>query len=173
MPLVKATLSSALAAAFTKQKAVTSPTDVKVPKITSALADDLGKAYHSYASAALCSGMAASGGDGSKVASALKGADHFDGWEQGLKDYWDGVSFAGAGFIPKNPASGSGISGVKSGVRGLLAGPAGDLAKTAPNEIPAFCDLLAGVLDTGSKKATAMTTTTAVPPVVVAKAPIS
>jgi len=172
MPLVMPTLATALAAAFTKQLAVTSG-DVKSPKITSDLADDLGKAYHSYASAALCSGMAASGGDGSKVASALKGADYFDGWEDGVKSYWDAVSFAGSGFIPKNPASSSGISGLKSDVRALLGKPAGTAEVTVPNLIPAFCTLLATVLDTHTKQVTALTTTTSTPPVVVAKAPIS
>ena len=173
MPLVSADLASKIAAAFRKQRNVTSPTDVKSPKITAPLADDLGDAYHAYASAALCSGMAASGGSASKVSSALKGANYFDGWEQGVKDYWDAVSFAGSGFIPKNPASSSGISGLKSDVRALLASPAGTASATIPMEIDAFATKLAGILDTHTKQATVLTTTTSTPPVVVAKASIS
>lgn len=171
MPLVKASLQSDIAAALRKQLAVTGDAS-KLPKITDALADDWGKAYDSYAGQALCSGMSPVGGVASTVSSALKGADYLDGWEDGIKSYWQAVTFAGGGFIPVNPCDPSGIA-CKSPIRGLLPDPAGTLGASPVNTLDDFADKLATILDTHTQKVTCMTTTTSTPPVVVAAAPIS
>lgn len=163
MPLVVSLLKSGLKSALETQLAAKGP--VKVPKITPALAAAWGAAYHAYASAALCGIKTASGGDPSKVEAGLLGADYLDGWEKGVKDYWDAVKFGGDPlYIPKNPASSSGITALKTDVRALLADPAGSLGKTAGMTLDAFAGKLAAVLDKHTLKVTVDTTTKPPPP---------
>lgn len=171
MPLVKASLQSDIASALLKQLAQQS-TNQNTLRITDDLADDWGRAYDSYASQAMCSGMSPVGGVASTVASALKDADYLDGWEAGIKSYWQTVIFVGGGFIPANPCNPSGIA-CKSPIRELLPNPAGTLPATPGSTLDQFADQLATILDTHTKNVTCLTTTTSAPPVIVPVAPIS
>lgn len=149
MGLSKSGLKADLKAAFEKQLAVTSG-GVKVPKITSALADDLGKAYHDYASkAAIGAAKLASKGSASDVSGALLGADYFDGWEAGTKAWWAAASADnGSGvYITGAKPKTAGLVGVKAEIRKLLPDPAGDLKDPPSTELDDFCGKLADALD--------------------------
>lgn len=154
MALVKSKLSKGLEDAFKAQLAKTSG-DIKVPRVTDELAAALGAAYDAYASAGTVHETAATAvGGPSKVESALKGADYFDGWEQGLTDYWTPALFGGGTYVDAAATVVSGISGCKTAVRALLPDPAGKLSDPVGIELHDFCESLAGVLDDHTKKVT-------------------
>ena len=154
MPLDKSKLQKALKKAFETQLAKTSG-DTKVPKVTDALATDLGQAYTDYASdAKIGAAKLASKGSASDIADALKGAPYFNGWEAGTKAWWgkasadDGSGVYIAGAKPK-PA---GLSGVGDKIKGLLPDPAGTLDDPPATELDKFCGDLSDALDEFTKK---------------------
>jgi len=149
MPLSKSSLKSALKAAFEKQLTATSGPTL-VPNITPALAADLGKAYHDYASdAKIGAAKLSSKGTASAVAGALTGNDYFDGWEAGTKAWWDAASAdSGNGvYITGAKPKSAGLLGVKADIRKLLPKPAGDLEDPPATELDDFCGKLADVLN--------------------------
>lgn len=154
MPLGSASsLASAFAASFAKQQALKSG-DLVHPKITSALADDLGKDYAAYAKPGKASGAGYSGGSGSDVAGGLKGKNYMKGWEDGLKAYWGAATFDdGSGkYITGAKATTSKLNGTQAAVDALLPDPAGTQPAVVPLSFLDFSTKLATVLDTWTKK---------------------
>lgn len=167
MPLSSSELKSNILKVLDEVSSDPGPNNL--PLLSMPVAAKLASAYSDYAGKAIASGMTPSGGSSSTIASELVKLPLMAGWTLGLTKFWGAVTFAGPGFIPKNPTIPVGITiSLAPALTAYMNTLVSSMSSPSPikQTKDMFAENLANLLHNATMTVIVTGTTTSAPPVV-------